>query len=135
MKKEIVKSTYYRLLVDENKQRLYVELKGFWNEDSIYTTYLKDILKTISLLGNTFDCHANFYFLKAINNQQYLSYHIQALNLLRKNGLKHSGQIMPEDPIACKQLLSIIEKYGKTAAFAEEQLVDSYLDSFALKAA
>jgi len=129
MKTKIANCAYYQLFVDENKQRLYVELKGFWNDDSVFNSYLSDLKKATTLLDNTFDCHANFSMLKAISRVYFLSYHFDALELLRKHGLRQSGQIMPEDPIACQQLLSIIEKFGKAAVFGEDELLEIYLDS------
>lgn len=135
MRTLISQSNHYQLWIDENKQRLYVKLTGHWNQEDVFFNYLKDLKSATAFFDNQFDCHADFNSLKPFNSQQHIDYHHKALQLLINLGLKNSAQILPEDVMASKQILQIINNFGKATVFGESELLEAYLDSYMVFAA
>ncbi|MBT32847.1 MAG: hypothetical protein CMO01_24575 [Thalassobius sp.] len=130
MKTLVSQCSYYQLSVDEQKQRLYLSLKGYWNTQEVFDDFLKDVKKASSFLSEKFSCFTDYTSLKALTQQQYLSYHSEVYNTLIKLGLDKSAQVMPVDYIAYQQLQELIASLNKLAIFGEEDIAEKYLDSF-----
>ncbi|MBN1571599.1 MAG: hypothetical protein JW984_00200 [Deltaproteobacteria bacterium] len=93
MKEEIAKNDYYEMYVDENKNRYYSKLKGFWQKASEVPNYIDDNKKALDRLSPGFTLLVDNIDVKP-PAQECMDLHVKAVEMCNKAGIGETALIV-----------------------------------------
>ncbi|WP_276498374.1 hypothetical protein [Pontibacter litorisediminis] len=110
----IVKNQCYELLYHPQKNRVYLNIYGFWKGRNHVPDYLSDLKKALALVQLNFTLLLDLRTM-ITHPQDVMRLHIEGLEVLQAGGLRKSACVDPSDRIANLQV--------------EDTLVKSHLSS------
>lgn len=129
MTKEIAKNAHYAIVIDEDKNRVYLTIFGFWRNAEVVANYMPDWQKTIKLMKPGFTLLTDLSTM-VTHPAEVTHIHRQAQELITEKGLKFTAEIKPKDFVTAFQLSKVAQKsqmpVKQFATFAE---AEGYLDS------
>ncbi len=130
MKYTLVTNTHFHVAVDQEKNRLYIKIKGMWAIPAQFVSYLETLKVATDMLRRKFTCLADFSEMLPYSQEVRRQIHVPALEILRDCGVSRGAQVIP----ASYQTSCLLEEDGKTsnirfAFFSDEEIAESYLDA------
>lgn len=129
MKTIISTTDFYTIKVDQQKQRLYLKLNGFWQNPSVVKGYVNDVERSFNYFDKSFTCLADLSELMPYSSEVKNCVHKVVEKKLRTAGVKNSAQIMPTN-FDTNELLEIDGGVGVSLnSFGDEEIAEMYLDT------
>ena len=127
MKNQIVSNEYFRIEVDNSKNRIYASFFGFWSKMEIMDEYLSYLTKALAAIKKGFTLLADLRTFKTLPNDLVAKQKL-AMEDLAKAGMSKVAVILPQSVISEVQLKSSMnetampEKQFSTVKKGEEWL-------------
>lgn len=129
MKKEIASNKYYKISVDQEKNRVYFEIYGFWKDPSELPDYLADWKRAIGELKPEFTVLSDIRKMKP-HSTSVTPLHEAAQRLLVEEGLDRTAEIMGDAVLLEFQTRQYAEKSSmKKREFGTAEEGEAWLDS------
>ncbi len=90
---EVAKNDYYSLEVDDEKNRIYLAVKGRWKDAQVAPNYVSDIEKAANCVKSGFTIVANLTEMKP-PSKEVGALHLAAQETLVKAGLSKTAEIV-----------------------------------------
>ena len=127
--KEISNNDYYSIKVDENKNRMYLTITGFWKEVSQVPNYLEDLKKATEFLSNEYEILTDIRKMKP-PTQEVGALHVKAQKLVIDAGLSKTAEIHPESQLAKMSVDRFsVESGMKKGMFPSIEEAEKWLDT------
>lgn len=117
----IAKNDFYTIILDKEKNRAYLTLKGKWETVSGLGNYISDVKLGIKELKANFTILADLTQYSGTSSELY-SIHIDALKLAVNAGLKRAAEVFGNNPL----LKLIFECYAKESGAITMEFTDMY---------
>jgi hypothetical protein len=126
--KEIANNKYYSILIDKDKNRMYLTLIGFWKDRSVVPNYVEDIQKAIQELSRGYTVLTDVTQLKT-PPQKVADLHTEAQKVVITTGLKKTAEVVSQDVIT----KMAIDHYSKQSGmhkgtFGNKEKAEAWLD-------
>ena len=126
--KEIANNKYYSILIDKNKNRMYLTLFGFWKDRSVVPNYIEDIQKAIQELPKGYTVLTDVTQLKT-PPQAISDLHTEAQKVVITSGLKRTAEVVSQDVIAKMALDRYSKRSGmQKGTFGNKDEAEAWLD-------
>ena len=124
----IAKTAYYHIRVDQEKNRIYLEIIGFWKSVDVAPHFHQDIHKTFSRLKPGFTVLADLTSMKP-SPPEVKKLHEDTQKMGVKAGLYKAAEVIPEDSVVQIQLDDFGQKSHITRrVFYSRQEAEQWLD-------
>lgn len=115
MKREIAKTEYYIIEVDEIINRMYLTIIGYWPDPSMVPDYIKDISDAMGQLSQ------GFTILTDVTNfntppQSVAEIHLSAQKILMNGGLSKTAEVILKDKVIEK---AVINEYSSKSGMVK----------------
>lgn len=128
-KLNIASNTYYDLSYDASKNRIYLNLKGFWPNEQSVSHYLKDWQRVLALTQPKFTVVTNMIDAKTYT-KEIMTVHEQAQRLITNADVLQVAEVLNESAFLDAQAKALIQKSqmprSKFKSLAE---AETWLDS------
>ena len=123
----IANNQYYLIKTDRFKNRLFLEIKGFWNTPDVVPNYFNDLQSGIDQLRDLFTTQIDIRTMK-IHPQDVSEMHEECIRMLKKGGNAYSAEVTDERVVSF-QINRILESQKMpTQKFSSPRFASSYLD-------
>lgn len=96
MKKKIAKNSYYKIYIDEIRNRIYITFYGLWQEVAEVPNFVEDIEKAIQALSSGFTVLADTRSMKT-PTKEVDDLHSMVLRIMDKAGLDRLALIIDRE--------------------------------------
>ncbi len=126
----MISNEYYDLRYDQEKNRIYFKIKGFWPSTDTVPGYLdkwKDIVKQtkpeFTVLGDITEMK--------VPPQEIMNLHVEVQNLVLEKGMRKAAEIVDESilKLAVNRIARSSGLYVVKRQFHEYRRADAWLDS------
>lgn len=126
--KVIAYNNRYEISVDEDKNRIYLAVKGFWANPSAAPNYVEDIEKASTAVSEGFTIVADLTDM-VIPPPEVGKVHEKAQVALVNAGLSRTAEVLPEEAV----LKMAVDRYAKEsqmtkAVFKSREEAEAWLD-------
>jgi hypothetical protein len=130
--KDIANNNYYSVKVDEGKNRLYITLKGFWEDITKVSTYANDVEKGAKSLSRGFSMLSDLTTFKA-PGPEVTALLEKGLKITGPLGLSRLATVLPESAIVKMSMnrdkLSERADMKNNQSFASKTEAEAWLNS------
>jgi tRNA U34 5-methylaminomethyl-2-thiouridine-forming methyltransferase MnmC len=129
-KTKLVYNDYYEIDIDQQKNRAYLTLQGFWQDRTSIETYLQDIQSALEKLQDSFTLMVDLTHYDGTSSGMH-SIHVEAQKLAMLKHLSKIAEIFSENPMV--KMFS--EMYSKESginamAFKNKEHAERWLDLY-----
>ena len=129
MQERIAANSYYDILIDPAKNRVYLTIKGFWQTKELVPHYMNNLNEAADLLGPAFTVVANLTRMVPPPDEVGVL-HKTAQKLMATRGMARAAEIV-DDPV----LIGVVNDYAVESKinrriFSGQRFAEVWLDSF-----
>ncbi len=129
MKNQIVSNEYFRIEVDNSKNRIYASFFGFWSKMEIMDEYLSYLTKALAAIKKDFTLLADLRTFKTLPNDLVAKQKL-AMEDLAKAGMSKVAVILPQSVISEVQLKSSMNETAMPEKqFSKVEKGEEWLDA------
>lgn len=126
--KNIVENQYYSIYVDQDKNRIYLTILGFWRALDLVPNYISDIAKATQSVSKGFTILTDLTQMKP-PPQEVGGIHMKAQKALVDAGLSKTAELLPADAIA----QMAVDRYSRESgmekgSFSSREEAEKWLD-------
>lgn len=126
---ELANTEHYTLAVDARKNRIYVVIRGFWQEQPDFPEYQQLWNQLLSMVRPGFTVLADMSELK-VRTQEWVQRHELIQQQIHAAGIVKAAEIIPEDVIVKMQFDHIGKQAGiPRRVFSDRTEAETWLDS------
>ncbi len=126
---EIASTNKYSIRINQEKNRLYLEIKGFWQSKADVPSYLTDLKYAASYLRSGFTCLTDMTTMKTPGAEAAVLFELGSQMLIR-NGVTRSAGIFSHDVIAKMAAEHKVSSFNMDRkAFGKVTEAEQWLDS------
>ena len=126
--KTIVQNERYTIQIDQEKNRLYLTLIGYWKDRSVAPDYLRDLKNAVRSLSQDYTILTDVTQMKT-PPQDIVNLHLEAQKQLIADGLKKTAELVGHDIIAKMALDRFSKESGMTkGSFDDKKEAEAWLD-------
>ncbi len=115
----IAETNHYSIIVDKEKNRVYLTIKGIWVDPSDVPNFMDDIRKTTLETQNGFTVFADLTRLK-IPSKKMRAIHTEAEKVFIDAGLSKTAEILPKNYVTNAE----VEEYAKASMMQRKGFKD-----------
>ncbi len=124
----IADNAYYTIETSTTLNRIYITVKGFWQNKTTAPDYLKDIERATRDVTSGFMIVADVTQMK-VAPKEVGEIHMHAQRIMVAAGLKATAEVLPEDVLAQYALKRFSEESGmKKGSFKSKEDAEKWLD-------
>ncbi len=128
MKTVIASTQFYTLITDETKNRIFIQLNGFWTEEKIINDYGLALDQAIAKMKPNFTLVVNLTKFKTLPSE-LVPKQQASMRALAEGGMYKVAEILPASAIAAMQLkTSTRSEQMPNKQFATEKDGEKWLD-------
>ncbi len=130
MKNQVSENSYYKLVVDYSKNRVYLSILKKWNDEEAFSHFFEEWQEIISKITVDFTIICDFRLMPILSRQMVKVFENMQEYVIR-NGLCHIAEIVAENDISNLQMARVAQHSGvPISRFETYELADRYLDKF-----
>ena len=130
MKNQVSENSYYKLVVDYSKNRVYLSILKKWNDEEAFSHFFEEWQEIISKITVDFTIICDFRLMPILSRQMVKIFENMQEYVIR-NGLCHIAEIVAENDISNLQMARVAQHSGvPISRFETYELADRYLDKF-----